>query len=250
MNWRDLLLPTDASEFWTAASAIATVVAVWLAYRAARFAVRALSLELMPMLNLARSGDGAALHNVGRGVAVNVLLTDDDGEYLKSAMALRPDGTIPVSQTELKNNDGFRVYAQDVTCRWYRTRAVYQGLEWSDGLDVANVFCGPIATWRVPRAARRRMQQTDESSWEYLQAISSWFTVRDWKFRASNAWVWLWIDLPRGLWCYPDTRRVPRFRTRLDSIGARAPAPADRANRLVDINAEIDCWRGARAHGC
>jgi len=144
MNWRDLLLPNNAGEFWTAASAIATVVAVWFAYGAARIAVRALSLELMPMVNLVRSGDGAALHHVGRGVAVNVLLTDDDGEYLKSATALRPDGTALVSQNELRNNDGFDVYAQDVMGRWYRTRAVYQGLEWSDGLGVANVFRGRI----------------------------------------------------------------------------------------------------------
>lgn len=57
MNWRDLLPPSDAGEFWTAASAVVTVVAVWFAYRAARIAVRALRLELMPMVKYTEGRD-------------------------------------------------------------------------------------------------------------------------------------------------------------------------------------------------
>ena len=73
-DWRSLLVPKDAAEFWTAASAIATAVAVWLAYLAARLAARALTLEQTPVINLVRAGDDAELRAVGPGLALNVLL--------------------------------------------------------------------------------------------------------------------------------------------------------------------------------
>ena len=90
------------------------------------------------------------------------------------------------------------------------------------------------------------MRQTGESSWEYLQAISSWFTIRGWTFRARNAWVWLRIDLPRRVWLGPDARRVARFSSHQDAAGPNPPEATARANWPVDIDVEIDCWRGQR----
>lgn len=107
MNWLDLLVPRDAGELWTAAAAVATVTAVWFAYLAARSAAVALHLELTPVVNLKRSGDAAELRHVGRGVAVNVMLTSADGRWVTLIDTLRPDETSAVSRNDLQDDDGF-----------------------------------------------------------------------------------------------------------------------------------------------
>ena len=242
-DWRNLLVPQDAGQFWTAASAIATVLAVFIAYIAARYAARALRLGQTPIVNLVRAGDDAELHSVGPGLALNVLLTDDERCYVSSTFALRPGDRVRVARTDLRDSDGFYIYAQDLSGRWFCTRAVYQGLVWSDGLDVANTFRGRIASWRVPRAARRQLRLTSETSLDYLRAVSSYWTLRGWALRARNWGTWLRIDLPRWLWSFPDARRVERFRER---VAAAMPTPGDRTTWLVDIDGEIACWKGPR----
>lgn len=176
MNWNRLLVPADAGEFWTAASAILTFIAVLVALLSVRYAASALRLEQMPILNLRRREDnaGAELKNIGRGVAFSVLLVNDEGIVIASAGTLRPEDREAIAFNALGyTSGGFTIYAQDIGGRWYRTRSVYQGLEWTDGLPFANTFRGWIASWRVPRAARRRLRNDTETSWQYLQAISS-----------------------------------------------------------------------------
>jgi hypothetical protein len=246
MDWRKLLIPANAAESWTAAAAIATAVAVWFTWRAITYSARTLSFEQMPIVNLDRAGDGATLVNVGRGTGLNVLLTDDDGKFLASASAVRPDGRVAVSLSAVSADEGFDAYAQDSAGRWFYTRAVYNGLSWTDGLGFTNSFRGRIAAWRVPRKARRELRRQSESGWEYLQVISSYSNFRAWQFRAKNWWKWVRIDLPRLVERWPEARRLAQYGARDDAAAGRLVPPDERAAWDIDVDGIVPCWKGRR----
>lgn len=81
----EFLRPKNAAEFWTAASAIGTLLAVLVAFVSARYAALGLRLGQTPVVNLLRVGGQAQLVSVGAGVALNVLLVGDDGRIIASA---------------------------------------------------------------------------------------------------------------------------------------------------------------------
>lgn len=132
-----------------------------------------------------------------------------------------------------------------MTGRWFYTRAVYQGLVWADGLDIANTFRGRIRGWRIPRPARRELRRTSETNWDYYRAVSSYLTLRGWALRARNAWIAIRIDLPRWLASIPGTRRQKRFAERFDTV-AIVPAAEARSAWPIDLTYDIDCWKGPR----
>lgn len=179
-------------------------------------------------------------------MALNVLLTDDEGNYLMSVAAIRPDQAATVRLRDLKDNYSFYVYAQDLSGKWYRTRAAYQGLTWDDGLGVANSFRGRLLTWRVPRKARGELDRTSETSWEYYQAVSSYFTIRGWVLRRNRFGIWIRIDLWRWLWSFPNARRVTRFRDRIGAPIAAPAAPEQRGAWPLEVDGEFACWKGPR----
>ena len=174
------------------------------------------------------------------------MLTSDDGRWVTLIDTLRPDEASAVRRNDLQDDDAFYAYYQDLTGRWFYTRAVYQGLVWADGLDVANTFRGRIRGWRIPRPARRELRRTGETSWDHYQAISSYLTLRGWALRARNTWIAIRIDLPRWLANIPDERRQQRFAGRPNTI-ALVPDAEERGTWPVDLTYDIDCWKGPRS---
>lgn len=239
-------VPTDAAQFWTAAAAIATALAVWFAYVAVVYAARALRLEQTPIIMLQRVGDRAELRNTGRGTGLSVLLTDDEGDYLLSASSIPADAAVPVNSTILSDADGYYIYAQDLSGRWFCTRAVYNGFRWSDGSDFTNGFRGRISGWRVPRKALRELRQQAVSEWEYFRAVTSYFTARGWALRFENWWVKLWIAVPRWLENWPEARRAARYGARPDRTDGRAVSAEIRAQWAIDVDGMVNCWKGPR----
>jgi hypothetical protein len=129
-----------------------------------------------------------------------------------------------------------------------RTRAVYNGLQFSDGAGFTNDFRGRVFAWRVPRKARREFRRQSVSGWEYLQAVSSYFTATGWSVRARSFWNWLWIDMPKSIEARRDSTRVGRYGTREDRAPSQQVPQNERDRWEVDIDGSTaPCWKGKRS---
>lgn len=245
-NWLDLFVPKDAAALWTAASALATATAAWFTYRAVVYASAALTLEQRPTVFLERNGDRAVLHNVGRGAAFAIIVTDDDGRLLTSVSVIEPDGIAELPRPSVSWDEAFHVYAQDSAGRWWRMRAVYDGLKWSDGMGYTNRVLGRVGAWHIPRDARRQLRRKAESSSDVYRAYSRPLSIRRWTARADRMWTRIRIGIPKLFAQVLERRRVQRYGSRSDRAVVRPVPEKDRAAWIVDVTQYAECWKGHR----
>lgn len=185
------------------------------------------------------------LRNSGPGVAHAVVIADDDKQFLASVSVISPGGAAAISRR--LGADGFYVYAQDGLHRWWLTRAVYDGLAWSDGSAFTNRYLGRIGAWRIPWNVRRRLERDAESSGDVWRSFGSPFGKRWWTSRIEALWTSLRIGFPRWLETLPERSRVRRFGARRMAVAAVPGTEQERLLWPVDVTGLANCWKGPRS---
>lgn len=246
IDWKRLLIPQSPADFWPAAAAVASALAAVFAYRAVRVALKALGLEQTPILSLRRSGDNAIIVNEGRGLALDVLVIDGEGDYVISFSTLGAGKKVPVSRRLVSSGDAFDIFSRDIAGRWNRTRAVYKGLRWDDDSDFANNFRGRAYALSIPRKAKRRARTAGITALEYYRAATSYFSALGWSLRTERWWSLARIGIPRSLVRLPEWYRFRQLGRFDDELPAVHPQIQDRALWPVDVDGLVTCWKGAQ----
>jgi hypothetical protein len=251
------LAPTNPTEWWTAigamataASAILTVLAVFFAVRATRYAAQTVRIEQTPLLLLEHrhDDDSVVVRNLGRGIALNVVVTKEDGEFAASVSAIGPDQAVKIGTSGISFSlfEGQFIYGHDINGRWTRTCASYRGLRRSERNEFWNRVDGPIRQSRVPRKARRELRNVERSALEHLNAVTSYFTLEGWAHRRERVYVASRIGFFRWWQGVGEKRRVAKFSRRADTRPANAVPVEERAAWVLDVNGLLDCWKGPR----
>lgn len=120
MNW---------TAFWTALTAIAAIGATigawyyaWLTNRLVVGQRESLYLDGQPVLSIARVDGRSVITNVGRGPALNIRVTTEDGSTIADFGALAVTATETFGQIPYSTDVSYFLYYQDLWSRWHRTR--------------------------------------------------------------------------------------------------------------------------------
>jgi hypothetical protein len=246
-GWLNFLLPDDSNDLWAAIGAVATGLALFYAARSARQATRALRFEQRPLLYLLREDVRILLRNAGRGVALNVFITDEDGEVKDSVAALPPDkdAQIRVGAVNDGISAGNHIYYQDAEGAWFMTKAVGRGIGRSNA-PFSNAFVGSVRRWRLPAAVKKSQRVAGRSAWEHYQQLTSYVTFEGWKHRLQASCVAGRIGLVRWWHQVGESSRLRRYGQQINLQGLAHPDALVRSQWDVDATGLCGCWRGTR----
>ena len=131
--------PSPRANFWIlTAAAGAALWYGWLTYLSLR-------ADQTPTLVARFQNDSTIVQNFGRGAALNVSITDDDGNRLVRVPDLAPNESHSISsRIDWTVTEARYVFSQDVRAKWFGTKALGQGITSAANLPVANVFLGRV----------------------------------------------------------------------------------------------------------
>lgn len=163
--------PDSRANFWvlvlTAAAALWYALLTYLLLRG----------EQRPVLVGAYEEDRTVIRNFGRGAALNVSLTTDEGKALARGGDLAPGGARNIdSRIDWTVDESRYLFYQDVLGRWYGTKCLGQALGRAAYLPVANVFLGRV--FNPPSDARQAALV--RSAVEYWVQLNRSWDPRNW----------------------------------------------------------------------
>ena len=131
--------PGARATFWVLVLAAgAALWYVWLTYRLLRG-------EQTPVLAIAYEEGHTVIRNFGRGAALNISLTTDEGRTLTRGSDLGPGASQSVSAAmQWTINEARYLFYQDVMGRWHGTKCLGQAISSAANIPVANVFLGRV----------------------------------------------------------------------------------------------------------
>jgi hypothetical protein len=176
--------PGTRANFWVLVlTAGAALWYAWLAYLLLRG-------EQRPVVVAAYEEGRTVIRNFGRGAALNVSLTAEDGRVFARGGDLAPTGTGYIqSQIDWTIDEARYLFFQDVVGRWYGTKCLGQSLGKAAYLPVANVFLGRV--FNPPSDARKAaLVRSAVEHWVQLNRSwdpRNWLRVGIWTFKKWRA---------------------------------------------------------------
>lgn len=224
---------------------VVTSITLLYAVRSARLAGQAVEIEQRPLLGLERTAEGVVVQNSGRGLAINVFVTTEDGSIADAFSTLRGGQDRAVRQNQISRGiaSGNAIYYQDVAGRWHQTKCVCRGM---NGGPFGNKFMGRVPSRRVPRDVRKRVRLAGRSAWEHFQRLESSFTFDSWALRFGTWGTKLRIGLFRWYHGIAEARRFAKFGHLIGGGQHRAPGTSPDPDWPINVDIVADCWKGQR----
>ncbi len=167
--------PGARASFWVLAAAVG--VALWYAW----LTYCLLCGEQTPVLVIAYEENHTVIRNFGRGGALNISLTTDEGRTIARGPDLGPSESQSVSTAiEWTINEARYLFYQDVMGRWHGTKCLGEAISSAANIPVVNVFLGRVFN-PPPDARRAALVRSAVEHW--VQLNRSW-DPRNWIRRA------------------------------------------------------------------
>lgn len=168
--------PGARANFWVLVlTAGAALLYAWLTYLLLRSDQR-------PVVVVAYEDARTVVRNFGRGAALNVSVTSDEGRTIDRIGNLAPSAERRMRvQIDWTVDAARYIFYQDAFGRWYGTKSLGQALSASADLPVANLFLGRV--FNPPPEARQAAMV--RSAVEYWVQLNRTWDPRNWVRRLS-----------------------------------------------------------------